>query len=43
MAAVAERQQIVDENVEEVQAGPYPIDSLVVSMEINKKLICDSL
>lgn len=34
MAAIAERQQI-DENVqlEEVQAGPYPIDSLVVRPE----------
>ena len=33
MAAVAERPQ-VDENVqeEEVQAGPYPIESLVVSL-----------
>lgn len=32
MAAVVERQQ-VDENVqgEEVQAGPFPIDTLVVS------------
>lgn len=34
MAAVAERQEIVNENVEEVQAGPYPIDSLVVSVKI---------
>jgi hypothetical protein len=34
MAAIAERQQIVNENVEEVQAGPYPIDSLVVSAEL---------
>lgn len=34
MACVAERQQI-DENVqqEEAQAGPYPIDSLVVRLE----------
>ena len=35
MAAVAEREQI-NQNVEEmeVQAGPYPIDTLVVSVEI---------
>jgi hypothetical protein len=39
MAAVAERQQIENENVlqeEEGQAGPFPIDSLVVSVEIIK-------
>jgi hypothetical protein len=38
MAALAERQQIAEENVElqeEVAAGPYPIDSLVVSVDLN--------
>ena len=37
MAAVAERQQ-VDENVqhEEVQAGPFPIDALVVRICLHR-------
>ena len=41
MAAVAERQQ-VDENVqmEEMQTGPLPIDSLVVSNTYSLCLVC---